>query len=471
MTMQTDTSKIFQRASEAVDKGNYDYAIALLLDILAADPDDVKVRMALRNAEKSKFERMGRGKGTAVSAALSGIGNLISAWLAIVFKKYDRAIMQHEKYLMRDPFSVFVLSSLARVFESSGREESAIVTLEFLRQNNPDHVGTLRKLAHIYVRRNDIQRAMQRYQKILQLRPNDIEASKQMHDLAATESIQVGWDKGDSFQDKIRDKDKAVRLEQAQKIVRTADEAVDQVTRVKRELDETPDRPLLWAELGDLQRRKNDYGAAIEAYQKALELDPKNQLYLQKLMDAKLGQYDAGIYEAAKALQAAPADGRLKAELERLQDEKQTFWLEELRRRVDERPTESALRFELGQLYFQLGKVNEATAEFQRIVRDTKFRLPATAMLAKCFALKGLEELAIGQYERAMLEGNLLEEFGKDVAYNLGTLYEKVGNYAAAEDTYKKVFEVDIGFRDIADKMERVYRKRREKSASNPEAG
>jgi hypothetical protein len=39
-----------------------------------------------------------------------------------------------------------------------------------------------------------------------------------------------------------------------------------------------------------------------------------------------------------------------------------------------------------------------------------------------------------------------------------------MGNFAAAEETYKKIFELDIGYLDIAEKMESIYRKRREKN-------
>ena len=469
MAKTVDTSKLFQRASEAVEKGNYDYAIALFFDILNLNPDDVKTRMSLRSAQKSKFENEGHSKGLPVLAALAGWPHLVVALLASVFKKYGAAIANYERYLARYPLSPHVLRAQASAFRNSGREELAIVTLEFLRQNWPKDVHALRELAHIYERRNDIARATQRYQAIAQLRPGDAEAGKKIHDLAATESIQESWDTSDTFQEKLRDREKTAKLEQGQKLVRSGDDATDAVARVRLDIEESPDKPLLWAELGDLQRRKGDYAAAIEAYNKALELDPMNQLYHQKLMDAQLQEFDARIEEAKTAAAAAPADAALQKACADLENERRDFWLSELRRRVDERPTDTTLRFDLAELYFELGKINEATAEFQRVVRDPKFRIRSTAMLGKCFAAKGLDELAIGQFSRALQESTLMEEFGKDIAYSLGVLYEKVGNFAAAEDTYRKLFETEIGYRDISEKMERVYKSRRDKNLAKPE--
>jgi tetratricopeptide (TPR) repeat protein len=464
MAKFVDTSRLFQRASEAVEKGNYDYAISLYFDILRLTPDDVKARISLRTTEKAKFERAGHGPGTAIKAALLGWPNLFFAGLASAFGGHEAAISLYEAYLRRNPFATHTLWSLGNQFEKAGRDELAIVTYEFLRQIKPTHIKALRQLARIFVKRKDSTRAQQRYQMILQYLPHDVEASKQVRDLAATDSVKEGWETSDTFQDKIRDKEKAVRLEQKGQIIRSAEQAMDAVDRVKAELAETPDKPVLWAELGDLQRRKGDLAAAEEAYRKAIELDPKNQLYLQKLMDAQLAGHDERIEAIRAEAQAKPADKPLQDRLAQAEKEKETFWLAELKRRVEERPTDTSLRFELGQLYLKTGKINEATGEFQRVVRDAKYRLQATAFLGKCFAAKGLDELAIGQLEKALEESNLHDAAGKDIAYNLGILYEKVGNLGSAEDTYKKIFEIDIDYLDIADRMERVYKMRREKN-------
>jgi len=462
-----DNSRIFQRVSEAIEKGNYDYAVALLLQILKSDPDDIKARITLRQVTKAKVDK---GQAGGVKGAIGGAGNFIAALLAGLFRRREAAIMQYEKYLTKHPLSVFGLGSLASALLKTGRDEAAILVLEFLRQNKPAHVRTLRRLAHIYEERDDIARAMQRYQMILQHKPQDIEANKQLHNLAASESIHEGWDKGESFREKIRDREQAERLEQGEHIVRSVEQATDAVERVKKDLEEQPDSGVLWAELGDLQRRRESYEQAIEAYDKALEIDPQNQLYVQKQQDARLARFDKRIRDAKAASKAAPDDKSLAEDAAEVEREKQAFWLDELKRRSEQRPTDTGLRFELGNAYFEKGQINEATAAFQRVVRDPKFRVAAIAMLGKCFALKELDELAIEQFEKALEGSNLMEDAGKDIAYNLGALYEKIGNYAAAEDAYKKIFEIDIGYRDIAEKMEAVYRKRREKkSPSNPE--
>ena len=50
------------------------------------------------------------------------------------------------------------------------------------------------------------------------------------------------------------------------------------------------------------------------------------------------------------------------------------------------------------------------------------------------------------------------QERGKQVVYNLGVLREKQGNLPAAKEEFLKVYEVDVSFRDVAEKVTRLSR-------------
>ncbi len=58
-----DTSKYKQKAQEALDRGNYDYAIKLLQDILLWEPDNVEMRKQLRMAANKNVKKKGINKG------------------------------------------------------------------------------------------------------------------------------------------------------------------------------------------------------------------------------------------------------------------------------------------------------------------------------------------------------------------------------------------------------------------------
>jgi len=66
-------------------------------------------------------------------------------------------------------------------------------------------------------------------------------------------------------------------------------------------------------------------------------------------------------------------------------------------------------------------------------------------------------------FQRAVEGVVNINQFVKAVYYDLGETYEKVENFVEAEKAYGKIYDNDVGYRDISEKMEVVYRKSREK--------
>ncbi len=71
-----------------------------------------------------------------------------------------------------------------------------------------------------------------------------------------------------------------------------------------------PKKDLLWAYLGDAYRGAKKYPEAVDAYQKALAINPNSGAYHNGLADAyaKSGQTDKAVAEYAAAAQAEPAN-------------------------------------------------------------------------------------------------------------------------------------------------------------------
>ena len=52
-----------------------------------------------------------------------------------------------------------------------------------------------------------------------------------------------------------------------------------------------------------------------------------------------------------------------------------------------------------------------------------------------------------------------MDDFKKDVIYNLGLVYEATDQVQKAVTEYKKIFEIDISFKDVAEKIKKAYKK------------
>ena len=141
----------------------------------------------------------------------------------------------------------------------------------------------------------------------------------------------------------------------------------------------------------------------------------------------------------------------------KLQAEKQAYQLAECQKRAERFPTDLQIRFELGQLYFQAGKITEAMKEFQKAQGNPHRRLQALSYLGQCFARRGINDLAATTFQDAIKEKVVFDEEKKELIYLLGCVLEKMDKREEALAQFKLIYAVDVGYKDVADKMDAYY--------------
>ena len=164
--------------------------------------------------------------------------------------------------------------------------------------------------------------------------------------------------------------------------------------------------------------------------------------------DLRAKQLKKRIAEAGKRGDQARAD-----ELERELFEAE---VEDWRRRVDIRPADMAARLQLGRRLHKAGQIDAAMAELQKAATDSRSKREAQVLLAQCFHSKGFLDLARAEYERALEASGPLDERGKEILYHLGAIAEAEQKPAEARALYARIFGVDVGYRDVATRMERL---------------
>jgi tetratricopeptide (TPR) repeat protein len=117
------------------------------------------------------------------------------------------------------------------------------------------------------------------------------------------------------------------------------------------------------------------------------------------------------------------------------------------------------VRFDYGMLLFEREQINEAIQQFQLAQRYPRNRLRALYYLGLCFRDKQQLDLAREQLEKAAAELTTMNELKKDIFYELGGILERMGNFQEAADLYyKAIYQVDIGYKDVAAKIEAAYK-------------
>jgi len=155
--------------------------------------------------------------------------------------------------------------------------------------------------------------------------------------------------------------------------------------------------------------------------------------------------------------QLDPAAPDFAGQSAKLQTEKLNFQVAECQKRVEKYPTDLAIRFEMGQLYFQTGKSSEAIQEFQKAQQNPHKRLAAMSYLAQCFAQKKMFDMAARKLQEAIKEKMVFDDEKKDLVYNLGSVLESMGKKEEAIEQFKLIYEMDASYKDVTAKVEAYY--------------
>ncbi|GAB4172486.1 MAG: hypothetical protein Fur0032_11890 [Terrimicrobiaceae bacterium] len=439
---------------------NYSYASQLYQSILKAHPEFLLARQLARKAAVAK----NAGK-KSLLGGLSGASFSTMKVQSLVKKDPVAAIEAIEKMLETDPYNAQVNQLLKEAALSAQLPEVAEFALETIIQGNPKDTKTMHELAKLLMAHSKPHDAVEIYNRILQVTPNDLAAIKGGKDAAAAASMQKGgWDREDTtYRDLIKNKDEAVALEQQSRVHRS-DEMIDNLLAdLHAKVDADPQNVDAARRIAELYEQKEDLESAVRWYEYASQLTSNTDPALsRKVSDLRIKQYDVSIAGFEEYLAASPETeqtAEYAAQLEDLRKQRAALLLEEARRRVERNPTDLLLRFELGDILVSIGNYKEAIAELQKARQNPSVRLKAMNLLGKCYTERGMLDLAADTLSAAASEIYQMDNTKKAILYDLGLVYEKMGDAAKSIDCMKQIYAVDYGYRDVAERVEGSYAK------------
>jgi len=451
---------LFTKANEAAQRENLDYAITLFNQVLEKEPGFFECRKALRAAQ---FQKCG-GRGGFFKKMWSGAGSspqVAKAKMALS-KNPAEAMAIAEQILNGDPNSSAAHRIIVEAANALELPHTAVLSYETLSNNSPKDKDLAIAFARALAVAGDVSEGEQnRGEKILMdlLRetPNDGELNQALKDLSARKTLDQGGyaalEGGEgSYRDILKDKQQAVSLEQEKRVVKTEDVAERLIGEYEARLQTEPNNLKLVRQLAELYAQKKQFARSLALYDRVKNSEMGNDPSLERsVADTIVRRFD---YQLE---QLDPAAADYTEQSAKLQAEKLNFQVTECQKRVEKYPTDLAIRFEMGQLYFQTGKINEAIAEFQKAQQNPHKRLVAMSCLAQCFAKKKMFDLAARTLQNAIKEKIVFDDEKKDLVYNLGSVLESMGKKEEAIEQFKLIYEMDAGYKDVAAKMDAFY--------------
>ncbi|MHC4408192.1 MAG: tetratricopeptide repeat protein [Planctomycetota bacterium] len=440
--------KLIDQGEQAFKKRNYDYAITLLLEAVNFGPNNRKARELLRKSELKKYET---SYPNAAMVAIFGLPKRVGMFFSGLGKgsNPEAYMMACERFLTIDPKNKGVNMALGDSAAHAGHIQSAIVAYETAAEHHPEDVTALKKLGALLVRNGEIQRAHKVYSRAVELDPKDQEAVKARKNVAAEASLkETGFETAGSSRDLIRNKDEATELERGERIHQTEDDLTVQRREVEQQLAGDPDNIELLQDLAEIAQKQKDWDVGIQALEKAHAAKPDNTVVHFALNEAKIVKLEQSIYEANR-------DGD-KAKAASFEQDLDQLRIEHLQAKVKAYPTDLNIRFDLGEVLLKSGAFEDAIAQFQQTVRDPKYKNDSQLRLGQAFAAGARFDLAVRQLEQALVGHSAINDRVKEILYALGDIHVQTGDVAKAKENFGKIYEVDIGYLDVGDRLSKL---------------
>lgn len=442
------------KALHAIEVKNFGYAVSLLQAILKDHPGFLTGREMLRKCE-SNLTGGPKKKQKIFGMESGGPGMKIQG---VAKKDPATALPLIEKELEKDPFNDGLNELLHDCFVKMELFESAAFALETLRKSHPDNTKMMRKLALFYIERGKPDLAGEVYNDILKAEPTDSAAIKGSKDCAAQHSMQrQKWDENASVRDLMKDQQEFQDLESASRAGMTMDQMLEKRDRLIARYNEDPNHlgnakelALVFENLEDWENAATFFDWAHSLSNGDVALKSKGRQMSDKFIAQQMRELQAGV-------EADPNNTELRVRLDEILHARSQEMVVNAKQRVDENPTDPQLRFELGAALFNSGDHSAAIPHLQQAKSNPHIRTKVLLLLGRTFKAKSMFDLALKQLSDALADLHAMDNIKKEVLHEKGLIHEEMGDKAAALDCFKQIYEVDYGYRDVAQRVESSY--------------
>lgn len=439
-----------ETARSAFERGNYDYVLEICATILRQAPACLAVRKLRRAAQLRQHQAKGR-----LARALGSVSTapfLLSAG-AQTKKDPAKVLETAEKMLASDPTNVAALRLLAQAAAALGWPETAVFGYEAIREQNPTDVENLLALGGALVAAGRATDAVKVAEVALRVQPTNAAAQTLLKNASVAQTVTQGkWETGGTYRAKLKDEARAVSLEHAAKVATSEEMALRLAAEARDRVAREPDN-------------LNHYRSLVQAY-RTLGQPEEALAWVRKARQRPAGAGDASLEKIESELRVATLETKSEtlepgaapaAVLPAARAEVAALKLADAQALVEKYPNDLAARLDLGNLYLAGGQIEPAIAQYQQAQRNPKARVAALVGLGRCFREKKLPDLAVAQFESAKAETGPLDDAKKEILYELAQCLEAMGLAEKAIAEYKAIYAVDIGYRDVAAKINAYY--------------
>ncbi len=445
---------LWLKALSAVQTSNLTYGISLLQAVLKDSPEFLDGRKLLRKCE-TQLAGNSKKKAGLFGMQSGGVGMKLQSQAK---KDPLGTLPLIEKELEKDPFNDQANDLLFDTCLKLEMFETAAFALETVRKGNPENTKLLHKLAEYYLTREQPLLASEVYTDIVKVAPTDSVAIKGAKDSSARASMQKGkWDENADARTLMRNAAESEELEKASRSGLTREQLEERRDKIIGKYNADPNQLSVAKELANIYEQLEDWHNAHTFYSWAHTLSSGDVALASKASAMNDRAIDADMKNLEAGVEADPDNEELRAALQARKADRLAEQVKDAQKRVDQNPTDPQLRFELGSALYHSGDHSAAIPHLQQATRNPHIRTKVLLLLGRTFKAKGMFDLSIKQLSDALADLHAMDNTKKEVLYEKGVIHEEMGDRTAALDCFKQIYEIDYGYRDVAQRVEASY--------------
>jgi tetratricopeptide (TPR) repeat protein len=454
-------SDCLKRATEALAKQNWDYAVEMFATAVKMVPDNLMYRQSLRGSERKKYKDNKSGASMAF-LKLSSVRSKIKK--ARGAKNWAELDLAAEEGLAINPWDGQFNADLGDAALERGFLEIATFAYEMAtsHDSSPANKDFLIKLAEVYEVRKNFTAAINALDKVQVLDPLNGAIRSKIQALGANQTIhKAGYDEAKSTQEVREDKPKQGYEESVKGGVNTNKEVLAPGESVEADLQrmirKEPANVAHYLKLGDYYRREGKLEEAAKTLKQALDVSG-DQNIREQMEDVELDMTRRNVNYAKERAAQNPNDEQSRAIVVELATELLSQEVEVYSRRVDRYPNDLKLKHELAKRFMRGKKYDKAIPLLQAASKDIRLEAQVLASLGTCFLAKKQNNLAKRQFEKALEKLTAADSpipF-KECCYYLGRLAEDAKDNSSAEKYYSDILAIDYDYKDVANRLNEI---------------
>jgi hypothetical protein len=448
----TKAVSFFRRAEEVAATDNFDYAIDMYIEGLRRAPDAVEeghkplrrnalIRQGKGGKKPGMIDKIKHGRGK------DAMGNMLNA----------------EFLLAKDPDNLGYAEQMLKAAVAGQFKKTAMWIADLIFEANKSadksSLQSFLLLKESYAAIGEYAKAVGACSYACRIKPDDAALADELRNLSANLTVQKGkYDQDGDFRNSIQDRESQEKLQSQQATIKSVDfrqQAVADARQLYESDKSAANINKLADALADLQTDDTDSEAVAlleDSYTKF-----KDFTFKRKAGEIELKMLRRHIRKAKAILEKQPANDKARAVMNSATKRLLSAELEHYRLCMENYPTDLRMRYEYGVRLMRNQKYDQAIPFLQDARKEPRNKIPAMNKIGLCFFMKGWFNDAIDSFTHAIDEYEIKDDdIAKDLRYNLARAYEQQGSTEKALDLYRKLAQLDFGYKDVKARVDRL---------------